>query len=209
MKSGPVEKHWGMLVGVWLIVIQLCAQVSKKASSSAIVLTTGPGQWLSPCAWHCWGHTSSPVSTSGALPTSRTLRWWSESREEQWRWWRVWNTGLVCSGWESLCYLVWRKGDARMILSLSTASQKEAGVRWSLSHLPGNQWQKERTWPQDAPGNNTKFGLNSGRISSWKVLPIFVTGCSGKRWSHQPRHCSRNEWMWHLVGVLDKVLLVG
>ncbi|RMC01200.1 hypothetical protein DUI87_22292 [Hirundo rustica rustica] len=47
MESGPVEKDLGMLVGIWLIVIQLCAQEAKKATAawfSAIVQPTGPGQ---------------------------------------------------------------------------------------------------------------------------------------------------------------------
>lgn len=56
------------------------------------VWSAGPGQWLSPCTQHWWGHTLSAVSCFGTPNLGRTLRHSNASRQGQQGWWRVLST---------------------------------------------------------------------------------------------------------------------
>jgi len=72
---------------------------------SEIAQPAGAGRWSSLCTQHWWGHISSTVFSFGPLPTRKTLRPWSVSREGQWRcegaqilWGPTEETGVVYSG---------------------------------------------------------------------------------------------------------------
>ena len=108
-----------------------------------------PGGWgrdfyrrlsrLQQSLWHCFpvfswcGHTLTTVFSFGSLATRKTLRPWTVFREEHLSWWGIWSTSLMGSGWGRWNWLLWRRGDSKVTLSLSTATWREVVMRWRLA----------------------------------------------------------------------------
>lgn len=95
---------------------------------------------------------------------------------------QVWSISLMRSSWGGWGCSAWRKGGSRGVtLSFSTATQKEAVVRWGFV----SSLRKEVTGQKMALSfSRGDLGYILGKISFPRVWSEVGTGCSGKCLRH-------------------------
>lgn len=134
-KDALQKKNWGCwLAAIWTWANSVPRQQRLLTASWPVwrrAWPAGPGQWLSPCPRHWWGHTSNPVLSFELLTPREAPSCWGVSREEQQSWEesRRRLRGVLTALYN---YLKWcRRGDQSLV--------------------PGNKWQGKRKCPHILP----------------------------------------------------------